>query len=232
MALTKNITNAEEEWVWITGYKGTDKNMKCRDYQYEMNTQFNMPDDEIVSACRNGFHLCRKLENVFGFYSIGSGNRFFEVRALVRKTDADEKPRGYMSDKIAAKSIEFVREMSIDEILTAEMSDNRYVMFPELELSKWSDEAKKLAIETNLSDALRMVSVEHLQTLGYSRPFAIHIIELGAYSTAVSVGSQSDLSMDMKAMYIYAAVQREHAEREYRSRSRRAQYAAVSSLNF
>jgi hypothetical protein len=223
------IIQPKEEWVWITGYKGTDKNMQCRGYQYEMNVPFHIPDYEEVSECRNGFHLCKKLVNVFGYYSIGSGNRFFEVRALVRKSDAEKNSRGYLSDKIAAKSIEFIRELDVDEILTAELSDKKYSNFPEFDLSMWSDEAKKMAIDVNVYDAFRILCVDHLGTLGYSRPFAQHIMELGVYNTAVSVGAQKDLSMDMKAMFIYNAVQREYVEREHR---RCPRYRSYSDLRY
>lgn len=227
MALTK-----AEEWVWITGFKGTDKNMQCRGYQYEMNVPFHIPDDEEVYECKNGFHLCKKLSSVFGFYSIGRGNRFFEVRALVKKADFEKERRGHSSDKLAAKSIEFIRELSVDEILTEELTDSKYNMFPEFELGKWSDETKKMAINVNIDDALRMVCVDHLAVLGYSRPFAHHIMELGGYNAAVSVGSQTDLSMDMKAMFIYSSIQRNYVENEHRyaPRSSRSRYSAMSNM--
>ena len=223
------VKKDEEEWVWITGFKGTDKNMKCRDFQYEMSIPFYIPDDEKVAECRNGFHLCRKLINVFDYYSIGRGNRFFEVRALVRKADAEKEVRRYMSDKIAAKSIEFIRELDVNEVLTAELSRYKYEENPEFKLSEWSDEAKKTAMFASVSDGLRMVCVNYLETLGYSRPFATHIMNLGGYNTAVSVGAQKDLSMDMKAMFIYDTIQREYMERDRRRSRSEGRYTSYSS---
>ena len=47
----------EEEWIWVTGYKGTDKDMKCRDYQYELGKQHDMPEGTDITMCYSGFHF-------------------------------------------------------------------------------------------------------------------------------------------------------------------------------
>ena len=123
-----------DEWVWITGYKGTGKDMKCKnDFQYELGKTYVMPEGEAVAACESGFHMCMKLEDVYNYYRIGSGNRFFECRALVRKSDLEKygtvvsdlyasfyayiTRNDVIIDKLAAKSIELTRELSVDEIL-------------------------------------------------------------------------------------------------------------------
>lgn len=54
-----DITNvSDDEWVWIDGYKGTDCDMKCRGFQYEIGKQHDIVGD--VKECVNGFHLCLK----------------------------------------------------------------------------------------------------------------------------------------------------------------------------
>ena len=82
---------AEEEWIWVRGFKGTEKDMSCKGYHYELGKQFDLDEDLEPSVCHNGFHFCKKLENVFRYYKIGDGNRFFEVEALVKKSDLDPK---------------------------------------------------------------------------------------------------------------------------------------------
>lgn len=96
-----------EEWTWVTGYKGTNKNMICRDYQYELGEPYSIPDGEEVKMCSNGFHFCEDLSDVFQYYDIGLGNRFFEVTACVRKSDLVNKDK-----KRVAKEIVFLRELS------------------------------------------------------------------------------------------------------------------------
>lgn len=196
----------EEEWIWVEGYKGTDANMCCRGYQYEIGKQFDMPEGENVKTCDSGFHLCMKLNSVFNFYPIGQGNRFFKVKALVRKKDkecAEKSSSGcYMTlhsngsivwggeDKIASKSIIFVSELTQDEILN------------DTEVEKLSKKYKDIAIKVNISSALNTYQASVLEKDGYSKAFAEHIVSRGLFDKAHAVGSQSDLSMDMKVLWI------------------------------
>lgn len=109
-----------DEWIWIEGYKGTNRDMKCRGFQYEIGNQYDVVGD--VKECENGFHLCKTLYDVFSWYELDKGNRFFKVKALVRKSD--DINYGRRSDfsigvdfygerrKIVAKSIIFEEEIT------------------------------------------------------------------------------------------------------------------------
>ena len=46
----KSAETASADWVWVEGYKGTDANMRCKDYQYELNVQHDMPDDSMIEV--------------------------------------------------------------------------------------------------------------------------------------------------------------------------------------
>lgn len=192
-----------EEWIWINGYKGTDRDMKCRDYQFELNKCFDISDDKKVEMCEHGFHLCARLDKVYGYYRIGNGNRFFEVKALVRKKDYYNlgpqyirDPYGYdefirENDKLVAKSIIFTRELTFDEIVNDRICTD------------WTDEQKKLALEIGVKNAAAKIGFETLVSLGYSDTFAQLLIDMGKYDIAKAVGSQEDLSMDMKVYVIF-----------------------------
>lgn len=187
------------EWVWTTGYKGTNKNMCCKDYQYELGKQHDMPKDAEIKDCDSGFHLCLKLEDVFRYYNIGDGNRFFKVKALVRVNDltsyGKSVPSGlfaFSRDKLAAKSIVFERELTPDEILTDE---------------KYSDytEEEKLA---TLEHGPRYVELERkivaLVGLGYTRPLSEYIVcSAYKYELAYALGSQPELNMNVKICLIF-----------------------------
>ena len=44
-------TGKIEEWIWINGFKGTDSEMKCRDYQFKIGETFTVPDEKEVKLC-------------------------------------------------------------------------------------------------------------------------------------------------------------------------------------
>ena len=196
-----------EEWIWVDGYKATEKDMSCRGYQYEMNKCFDISDDKDIELCGHGFHLCKNPSDVYGYYPVGMGHRFFEVKALVRKKDYEEYGAGpyhimirnggtlSMSggDKLVAKSIIFTRELSPDEILMT------------YDVDDWTDEEKKLALETNPEHVYELRRIKILTDLGYSETFARLIIDNGKFEVARSVATQEGLSMDMKVWTIFNA---------------------------
>ena len=213
----EDITNAiktleEEEWIWVKGFKGTDKDMRCKDdYQYELGKQFDLDEDVEPVVCSKGFHFCKKLENVFKHYKIGDGNRFFEVEALVKKsgwvneikknsTRSRYDPYNYLldfisDDKYAAKSIRFIRELTVDEVFeTVTDSDVR----------EWAEEQKKRAMETSIAAVRAEVREFELCAAGYSPAFAKYIsVDAGRYATAMAMASLTDVSMDVKVMAIF-----------------------------
>lgn len=184
---------AAEEWVWVEGYKGTCSDMTCNGYQYELGKRFDMPGDAKIVACSTGFHLCLEMHHVFRYYHRGGGNRFFRVKALVRKTDLDHYGTlglVYVHDKLVAKSIEFVSELTADEILYED------------EYKNWTKAEKKRALKEGIDAVLKQRQIAPLVKLGYSRPFAEYIVAKGKADVAMAVGSQADLSMDMKVLAI------------------------------
>ena len=184
----------EEEWIWVTGYKGTDKDMKCNGYQYEMDKQSDMPEGEQIEMCRSGFHFCDKLKPVFRYYKVEKGNRFFEVKALVRRWKKD----GYykieqQGDKMVSKSIRFVRELSVDEI---------FDVIADAEAKSWTTEQKELARRTSIETVRKNIRIDKLVELGYSEAFATYACLNGAYDIACVMGKTPNVSMDVKVLTI------------------------------
>ena len=203
-------TIEEEEYIWVKGFKGTNKDMRCQDdYQYELGKQFDLDADVEPVICSNGFHFCKRLVNVFKYYNIGNGNRFFEVEALVKKSDWDPErkknrtrnPYGYLpgfsgsNDKYAAKSIRFIRELTVDEVFEV-ISDE--------EVRGWAEEQKKRAMETSINTVRRDIRAFDLCAAGYSPVFSKYIAgDTGRYNTAMAMASLPDVSMDVKLMAIF-----------------------------
>ncbi|MDR1348022.1 MAG: hypothetical protein LBJ63_06285 [Prevotellaceae bacterium] len=62
----------------MKGYKGFDKDLKCRNKQYAIGKE---EVEETASLCNKGLHFCENPHNVFSYYPAGNGNRFCEVEA-------------------------------------------------------------------------------------------------------------------------------------------------------
>ena len=56
-------------------FKGFDKDLKCRDFQYEIGKEYT---EEKADICNYGFHACEFPMDVFGYYP-PSDSRYCEV---------------------------------------------------------------------------------------------------------------------------------------------------------
>ena len=84
---------AEETGKTVRAFKGFDKDLKCRGFQYEIGKEYEIEGD--VKCCDNGFHACENPFDVFGFYPIiddeGNFNRFCEVEGSGKADKKNEK---------------------------------------------------------------------------------------------------------------------------------------------
>ena len=90
----------------MKGYKGMDKDMRCRGMQYEVGKSYHV--EGYISACLNGLHFCARIADVFKYYGRQDGNRFFEVEATGEiKTDGN---------KSVTSDMTIIRELSEIEV--------------------------------------------------------------------------------------------------------------------
>jgi len=71
----------------FVAYKGFDKNLQCRGYQYEVGKTYVHTGK--VKRCDSGFHACQNPLDVLDFYPLENGNRFAKVtmRGQVDRSD-------------------------------------------------------------------------------------------------------------------------------------------------
>ena len=204
------------EWVWVEGYKGTNADMTCDGYQYELGVQHDMPEDVEINVCDSGFHFCPELRDVFDYYKPMEGNRFFKVKALVRKYDLDtikeiqSSPSlcfayafgGMSGDKLTSKSIVFIEEVSTEELYP--LVRKKYDI-PE----GWSDEDVKWVIKTSINEVRNKFNRKMLIEDGYSDLVVKYIIMHCGQSTidrAHALAHMEGVSADVKAMCIFAGM--------------------------
>ena len=194
----------KEEWIWVEGFKGTDKNMQGYDnFQYELNKQFDMPEDAVIEECHCGFHFCLNLRDVRLYYDIKDNNRFFKVKALVRKKDYENYNSYYIfgrysfnsSNKLAAKSIVLLQELSNEEIFYEHLKLNNTIQPEYFDLAR--EKGMKFAIEEQKKTVF--------MADGYSELIAKTIVSKDKYEIAHALASQSELSMDIKIYTIFCS---------------------------
>ena len=100
----------------MIGYKGFDKDFKCRNLQYEVSKIYEIKSNPIL--CQKGFHFCKRLIGVDEYYpfygwffgkTLRTSNRYAIVESLGR----------YMTDnmgKYVTNKIHIIKELSEDEI--------------------------------------------------------------------------------------------------------------------
>ena len=98
----------EKETKKTTGYKGFDKDMKCRGFQYEIGKEYEC--EEPVKLCESGFHFCEYPHEVFSYYPAGNNSRFAIVEAEgVSEEHGDDSKR-------VSKKLRINAEISVFEI--------------------------------------------------------------------------------------------------------------------
>ena len=76
--------------AWIKAYKGFDKNMQCRGYQFEEGKEYSLPDGEEAKLCENGFHACEAPIDCLNYYEPAhSVYHEVELDATEEKKDED-----------------------------------------------------------------------------------------------------------------------------------------------
>ena len=96
----------------IKTYKGFDKDLKCRGFQYEIGKEY---EEEKASACNCGFHACEMPLEVLGYYEPGKGSRYCEVE------QAGEISKHSDDTKVASTKIKIGAEIGIPGLVKAQV---------------------------------------------------------------------------------------------------------------
>lgn len=89
-------------------YKGFDKNLKCRGFQYEIGREY---EENTADICHTGFHACENPMDVFGYYS-PANSRYCEV-----ELDANEQTEN--DSKRVGKKIKIETEIGLSGLIQA-----------------------------------------------------------------------------------------------------------------
>ena len=92
----------------IKAYKGFNKDLKCRDFQYEIGKEYEIDGD--IKVCKRGFHACENPMDVFDYYDM-LNSRFAEVEQS-GKIDIE-----YNSTKVCSSKIKVKAELKLADVI-------------------------------------------------------------------------------------------------------------------
>lgn len=111
----------------MKGYKGFDKDFKCKGKQYQENTVF---EEDEAKICRSGIHFCKNPLDVLDYYPLIDDdcklNQFSEVESLDEVFTDDNKKYCTKKLKVGAKlNLKGLIEASVDFLFNQEnLSDD------------------------------------------------------------------------------------------------------------
>jgi hypothetical protein len=88
----------------MIGYKAFNKDLTCRDFQYEIGKTYEMEEEPI--PCAQGFHFCKAIGDCYRYYSESKNTRICKVEALGDVVTNDDMK--YCTNKI--KIVEEITE--------------------------------------------------------------------------------------------------------------------------
>ena len=156
----------------IIAYKGFDKDLKCRNFQYEVGKEYEMDGD--IKCCERGFHACESPLEVFDHYDM-LNSRFAKVEQS-GEIDKEENTTKVCSSKIKVKA-----ELKLADIIDLGVEWIKDVTSP-----------SKLKKETDLNDngnnSAQIGSSGDYAQIGSSGDYA----QIGSSGDSAKIGSSGD----------------------------------------
>nr|DAE80987.1 MAG TPA: hypothetical protein [Bacteriophage sp.] len=93
----------------LKAFKGFDKRLRCRGFQYEVGKEYQEPE---ASLCHKGFHACENPLDTFRYYP-PTDSRYCEVEL------DDNGQRNSDDSKVCGEKIKIVSEIGLDSVIKA-----------------------------------------------------------------------------------------------------------------
>jgi len=94
-------------------YKGFDKDLKCRGFQYEIGKEYTLDGD--VKICNKGFHACKYPFDVLGYYSpVDNNGNLHRYCTVTQSGEIQEN-----GDKTASSHIHIETEIGLNGLIKA-----------------------------------------------------------------------------------------------------------------
>lgn len=100
----------------VKGYKAFNKDLTCRNFQYEIGKEYKLPDGKILEICESGFHFCKTIADCYKYYPTDGDTRICKIEALGHIVEDED------GIKFATDYIKIVKEITNLEMLLANVN--------------------------------------------------------------------------------------------------------------
>ena len=163
----------------ITSYKGFDKNMQCRNFQYEVGKEYDM--DGEIKCCNRGFHACKSPLEVWDYYDM-LNSRFAEVEQS-GKIDEEEK-----STKVCSSHIKIKAELKLADIINIGVEWLKDITSPSKADGVLNDNGDRKKQIGSSGDSAQIGSSGDYAKIGSSGDYA----QIGSSGDSAKIGSSGD----------------------------------------
>ena len=97
--------------AWIKAYKGFNKDMTCKGFQFEEGKEYELPEGVEAKLCQSGFHACEDPNDCFGYYEPG--------KSIFREVELDATDEKSEDSKRVGRRIRIGAELDVAKIVKA-----------------------------------------------------------------------------------------------------------------
>jgi hypothetical protein len=156
----------------IKSYKAFDKNMQCRNFQYEVGKEYEM--DGEIKCCNRGFHACKNPLEVWNYYDM-LNSRFAEVEQSGKIDEEGD------STKVCSSHIKIKAELKLADIIKVGVEWLKDITSP----SKFKTDG---ALNDNGGDSAQIGSSGDYAKIGSSGDYA----KIGSSGNSAKIGSSGN----------------------------------------
>ena len=160
----------------IKSFKGFDKDLKCREFQYEIGGEY---EEKEASCCNNGFHACENPLDVFTYYPPAEA-RYCEVEqsGKIDKSNGDSK--------VASTKITIGTEIGLGGIIKAGVK----FIFKRVKFEEAATNTGDCSAATNTGDCSAATNTGYYSAATNTGDYSA-ATNTGDYSAATNTGKRS-----------------------------------------
>ena len=178
----------------IKAYKGFDKNMQCRGFQYEIGKEYNI--DGEIELCKQGFHACKSPIEVWSYYDmIGDGTRFAEVELSGKILENNS------STKVCASHIKIKNELSLTDMINLGVAYFKDITsLPKVKTNNLRvfkdvvEESNTGLTQLNIDEDISVISINDPNVMIMNNAFLVSINVNGNHNQICSTGDKARIT--------------------------------------